>query len=60
MKLISKKEHQILVDFVTQLNARERGLEGISDQEAVLKVMARFVLITLDHDRRTHLHEDSN
>ena len=57
---ISKKENQKLVDFVTDLNIRKNGLEGISDQEEVLRIMAKFVLMVLEHDRRTHLHEDSN
>lgn len=58
--MISKKENQKLVDFVTDLNIRKNGLEGISDQEEVLRIMAKFVLMVLEHDRRTHLHEDSN
>lgn len=56
--MISKKEKQVLVEFLNDLNRRGLGLEGVSDQEAVLRVMARAILLILDHEKRMHSHED--
>jgi hypothetical protein len=58
--MISKKEKQVLVEFLNDLNRRGMGLEGVSDQEEVLRVMARAILLLLDRDRRIHSHEDQN
>ena len=48
MKLISEKEIKILVDFLNDRYLRQQGLEGVSDQEEVLRVMARAILLILD------------
>lgn len=58
--MISKKEKQVLVEFLSDLNRRGLGLEGVSDQEKVLRVMARAILLILDHDKRRFSSEDSD
>lgn len=52
---ISKIEHQKLVDFVTNVS---RWGSDKSANEEVLLILSRLALAILDHDRRTHLHED--
>lgn len=56
--MISKKEKQVLVEFLSDLNRRGLGLEGVSDQEEVLRVMARAILLILDYDKRRFSSED--
>ena len=58
--MITKREQQKLVDFVTRLNFRMNTLECLSAQEEVLWVMAKFILSSLNKDRRARLHEDKN
>ncbi len=58
--MISKREQQVLVDFLNDTNLRLHGLEGVSSQEEVLRVMARAILLILDHDKRRFSSEDSD
>jgi hypothetical protein len=56
--MISEKDEQLLIDYIVRLNDHEQGLEGVSDQEAILRIMASFVLSSSERIRRLEASAD--